>query len=154
MSKKSFIFIIILLSIDQITKQVANALFINGITVINNFFRLQYVTNTGAAWSILSGQQILLVVVSFILLLVLFIYGRNFKKSTRNNIAFAMLYSGIIGNFIDRLFHGYVIDFLDFKLFGYDFPVFNFADIFIVTGTFLVVYAIIRGEDNESSSRK
>ena len=65
-----------------------------------------------------------------------------------------MLYAGIFGNFIDRLFHGYVIDFLDFKIFNYDFPIFNFADICIVVGTFLVIIAIFRGEDNENNSRR
>ena len=88
------------------------------------------------------------------LLIGLFIYGRTFKENTRNYIAFAMLYAGILGNFIDRLFRGYVIDFLDFKIFNYDFPVFNFADICIVVGTFLVIFAIFRGEDNENSSRR
>jgi len=154
MNKKISIILIIILLIDQVTKSLANIYLIDGITIINNFLKLQYVTNTGAAWSILSGQQFILVLISLILLILLFIYGRTFKNNKRNNIALAMLYSGILGNFIDRLFHGYVVDFIDIKIFNYDFPVFNVADIAIVLGTILLLYAIFRGEDNENKDRK
>ena len=68
-------------------------------------------------------------------------------------MSFSFLYSGILGNLIDRVFRGYVIDFLDFNIFGYDYPVFNFADICIVFGIILMIIAIIKKEDlNENRS--
>ena len=55
-----------------------------------------------------------------------------------------MLIGGILGNLIDRIFRGYVVDFLDFKIFGYDYPVFNFADIFITISIIFIIIDIIR----------
>ena len=71
----------------------------------------------------------------------------SFKKNRRNNIAFGLILGGIFGNLIDRILKGYVIDFLDFKIFNYDYPVFNIADIAIVVGVILLGYAILRKED-------
>ena len=61
-------------------------------------------------------------------------------------IYYGMLFAGILGNLIDRLFFGYVTDFLNFYIFSYDYPVFNFADIFIVVGVLLCLIDIARGE--------
>ena len=68
-----------------------------------------------------------------------------FIKSDNNflRLALSILIAGAIGNFIDRLFRGYVVDFLDFYPFGYDFPVFNVADICVNVGVFLLVIYII-----------
>ena len=78
------------------------------------------------------------------------------NKNTKNNIlGLGFLMGGIIGNLADRLLFGYVRDFLNFYIIGYDFPIFNIADIFIVLGVFILIISIIRGEDsNGNSSRK
>ena len=81
----------------------------------------------------------------------------RFKKNTRNSIAFGLVIGGMAGNLIDRVFFGYVRDFLDFYIFNYDFPVFNIADTAIVIGIILLIYAVIKGEDlseNSSNRRK
>lgn len=154
MNKKVFIIAIILLIIDQLTKMFAHMYLIdNVIEIVPNFFKLNYALNTGAAWSILNNHQIILVILSIILLIVIFMVSKSFKINKRNNIAFGLLYGGIWGNLLDRIFHGYVIDFLDFKIFNYDFPIFNIADIAVVLGVFLLIIAIIKGEDNENKSR-
>ena len=68
-------------------------------------------------------------------------------------ISYGMLLGGIIGNFIDRLVRGYVIDFFDFNIFGYNYPVFNFADIFIVINVIMMTITYLRGVVNENNSR-
>ena len=155
MNKKVFVIAITILIIDQLSKMIANTYLIdNIITIIPNFFKLEYALNTGAAWSILNNQQFILIIISIILMIILFMFHNNFKKNLRNDLAFGFLFGGIWGNLVDRLFHGYVIDFLSFKIFNYDYPIFNIADIMVVFGIILLVIAIFKGEDNENSSRK
>ena len=60
-------------------------------------------------------------------------------RSKIENLSYGMIIGGIIGNLFDRIFYNYVIDFLDFKIFGYDYPIFNLADTFIVIGVILLV---------------
>ncbi len=149
MKMKVFLISLIFLAIDIITKLIANFyLELNtSIKIINNFFYLTKVYNYGASWSILSGKQIFLILLTLVMLVILFFYEKRFQHNKRNTFVFSMLYGGIIGNLLNRIIYGYVIDFLDFKIFGYDFPVFNFADIFIVLGIFSLIIAIWKKED-------
>ena len=117
------------------------------IILIPHFFNLTKVYNYGASWSFLSGYNILLIIITIIMLIILYNYQKKFKENIRNTIAFSLLYGGIWGNLLNRLVYGYVIDFLDFKIFGYDFPIFNFADIWIVLGILLLFIAILKKED-------
>lgn len=156
MKKKKVILSIFFLSIDILTKYLVDIKFnlLETRQIISNFFSITKVYNYGASWNILSGFRWLLIIVSIIVLIILFYYENKFKINKRNILAFSLLYSGIIGNLLDRIFNGYVIDFLDFILFGYDYPVFNFADICIVLGIILLGIAIIKKEDtNDVSSR-
>jgi len=156
MKKKIIILFIFLLIIDLITKYLVDVNFnlMETKEIITNFFSVTKVYNYGASWNILSGHRILLIIVTILILIALFYYDTKFIINTRNIIAFSLLYSGIIGNLIDRIVHGYVIDFLDFNIFGYNYPVFNFADICIVCGIILIGIAIIKKEDlNEASSK-
>jgi len=155
MKKKIIIFSIFLLLVDIITKYLINIYFnlMETKEIISNFFSITKVYNYGASWNILSGYRIVLIIITIIILIMLFCYQKKFKVNTRNTIAFSLVYSGIVGNLIDRVFHGYVIDFLDFNIFGYNYPVFNFADICIVCGIILLGIAIIKKEDlNENRS--
>ena len=85
-----------------------------------------------------------------------FIYKEidKYKDNKRNIIGFGLLLGGISGNLLDRLFLGYVRDFLDFKIFGYDYPIFNIADSAILIGLIIIIIANIKGEEHGSSSRK
>ena len=156
MRKKIIIYSIFLLIIDLVTKYLIDN-FLNLMEtneIIANFFSITKVYNYGASWNILSGYRLLLIIITILILLALFYYETKFLVNKRNIVAFSLLYSGIIGNLINRIIHGYVIDFLDFNIFGYDYPVFNFADIFIVCGIFLLGVAIVKKEDlNEDSSK-
>lgn len=124
------------------------------IKIINNFFNITYVHNEGAAFSILTGQRYVLIFIGVISLYMFFKYLDTFKENKRNIITFSLLIGGVIGNLFDRVVYGHVIDFLDFKIFGYNYPIFNVADIFIFFAVIFLIVAIIKGEDYGSSSRK
>ena len=109
------------------------------IKVIKNFFYLTYTRNTGAAFSILEDGRILCLVVTVIALLFINKYMNKEYIKGIDNIIYGMIIGGILGNLLDRIVYGYVIDFLDFKIFGYNYPVFNLADTFIVVGAILLI---------------
>ena len=128
--------------LDQIIKILIINSFALGksISIIPNFFALTFVQNTGAAFSIFSGNLIFLVCITIIALVFIYLFlVKESKNKGFNYYLYGVLYGGIIGNLIDRIIRGYVIDYLDFNIFGYSFPIFNFADICIVVSIFLIV---------------
>ena len=149
MNKKTYAIAIFILILDQVSKSLVEIYFkLNeSIRVIKDFFYITVVHNTGGAWSILDNYSYLFIILSLVALVILIKFMFNFKNNLRNNIAFACMVGGILSNLADRIFLGYVRDFLDFKIFGYDYPIFNIADIAIVFGVFLLIIAIIKGED-------
>ena len=153
MNKKTFLIALIVLFIDLVSKYLAYVFLQVPFNIIPNVFRLSYATNTGAAWSMFSNHTYLLNIVSIVILVFIFMYNKSFKNNIRNNIAFGLIYGGILGNLFNRLFNSYVIDFIDFTIFGYDYPIFNIADSAVVIGIILLIIAIIKGEDNENKSR-
>lgn len=154
--KRIFKIVLIIVLFDQLIKN-GLLFFMNygdSYTIINNFFSITLVGNTGAAFSILSSNTILLIIISVIVLNVIyffFIKGKDLLKL--ETISYGILLGGIIGNLIDRVIHLQVIDYLDFCFFGYNFPVFNLADIAIVVSMFLIGYQVIKGDKNEVSSK-
>ncbi len=133
--KKVFLYSFLLVLTDQIVKLlIVNMLKINEtIVVIKDFLNITYVTNTGASFGILKNQTYALIIVSIVALF--FIYKYLLKGKTLNKlelIAYSLLISGIVGNLIDRVARFYVVDYIDVYIFGYNFPVFNFADICMV----------------------
>lgn len=149
MNKKVFAISVIVLLVDQVSKGFIDAYFTFGrqVPIIKHFFYIMNCHNEGAAWSIFTNQKIFILICTFLALLLIYRYLYVFKLNARNNVAFGLLIGGIVGNLIDRVLFGYVRDFLDFYLFSYDYPVFNFADVAIVIGVFLLFIAIIKGED-------
>ena len=114
------------------------------IKVIENFFHITYTHNTGAAFSILEGQKWFFVFSALIACIGIVGYINKSKDVTKLiKFALMLIIGGAIGNLIDRVVYGYVIDFLDFYIFGYDFPVFNVADCCITIGTGLLLLSII-----------
>ena len=101
----------------------------------------------------LAGHRWLIILVNLIIMIFLYFYMKKFKENKRNTIAFAMVFGGLFGNLVDRIVYGYVIDFIDFYVFNYNYPIFNFADSFICIGVMLLLYSIYLGEDNENSSK-
>lgn len=149
MNKKTYIIAVLVLIIDQVSKSLIEIFFkLNeSVVVIKDFFYITVAHNTGGAWSIFSDHSYLFIVASIIAIVLLIKFMFGFKNNLRNNIAFACLFGGIFSNLADRIFLGYVRDFLDFKIFGYDYPIFNIADVAIVIGVILLIVAVIKGED-------
>lgn len=142
LKKKLLIFSLLCILIDQISKLlIVNSYDVNGgFSVIDGFFSITYIKNTGAAWGMFSNGTIILSLISIVFLFFMIKYIYELKKvSYLNVISYGMLFGGIIGNLIDRLVRNYVVDFLNFNIFGYDFPVFNIADCFIVISIILIV---------------
>ena len=154
--KKISIISILLIILDQVIKLIVDSNLALGesINIISNFFSITYVRNTGAAFSILNGSRLFLIIIAVIALYFIYqILIKNQNLSKLNIMINSLLISGIIGNMFDRIVREYVIDYLDFNLFGYSFPIFNLADICIVIGCFLLIITTIKEDKNGNKSK-
>lgn len=152
-----FIIGLVVLVLDQLTKSyiVQNYQLNEITTVIPNFFDIHYILNTGAAWSILEGQMNLFYVIhSFVIGYVIYLYYKEKNGPLWYHIGLMLLMFGAIGNFIDRITNNAVVDFFDFIIFGYDFPIFNIADMAIVIGAGLLIIKIIIEIIEEGKGKK
>ncbi|MBQ1568043.1 MAG: signal peptidase II [Erysipelotrichaceae bacterium] len=145
------LFVTILVILDQYVKNlvVLNIELSKRIPLIDDFFSLTYVRNYGAGFSILQNETVFLSVLSIVAVLVLaYLLIKAKKSDTVSIISYILIISGALGNLIDRIRLGYVVDFLDFKIFGYDYPVFNIADSFITIGCFILMITVILESKN------
>jgi signal peptidase II len=111
------------------------------VTVIDGFFYLIHVGNTGAAWSLFSGQTTLLALIALLTLVGIYYWRRALELNQAPvQLAFGLLCGGIIGNLLDRVLHGHVIDFIDLHFGDYIYPTFNVADAGICVG--VTIYLI------------
>ncbi len=134
-----FLSIFVLIAADQISKGfiVAEMSVNQTIPVIEDIFHITYIRNFGAAFSILQGKQLLLIIVTFIALTAILLYlaGKRKKDHWLLSLSLSFIAGGGFGNLIDRIRLGYVVDFFDFRVF----PVFNVADICVCTGCGLLI---------------
>lgn len=140
--KRLTIYSLVFLMIDLLIKIIViNFMELYGtIKIIPGFFNITYVRNTGAAFSILEDSRIFFIVITFIALIVIYLFLLKDKVLNKyQTFLYSMLIGGIVGNLVDRIIYGYVVDFLSFNIFGYSFPVFNIADSFIVISVILLV---------------
>ena len=151
-----FVFAIGLLIVllDQYTKYWIRTHLLHGEMrpVIPGFFNLVYVRNDGAAWNILSGQGIILILISVTVLVLLLVYRRSFlKEQLLHRILLGLMVGGIAGNLIDRVRFGWVTDFLDFQFGAYHYPSFNVADSAICTAAalYIITNLFSRGASKE-----
>lgn len=152
--KKVFLISSLCLIVDQITKYLIISKFVlnESLVIIDNFFSITNVRNYGAAWSILEGNTLFLILVGFITIFFIYFYFlKNKRLNVFETLTYGMLIGGILGNLVDRIVYGYVIDFLDFKLLSYNFPVFNFADVFIVVSALFIILLVIKENDYEKN---
>lgn len=122
------------------------------VEIIRGFFKLYYVKNTGAAWSMFSSSTGVLTLISAAAIGVMLWYMLTKKPDKMTNIALSLMIGGAAGNLADRLFLQYVRDFLSFNIFGYDFPVFNIADSALTIGVFLLLVMSFFGGTNDNTN--
>lgn len=156
-SRRIFALAAVIFALDQLTKWIVlvKIQFGDEITVIPGFFNLTHRTNTGAAWSMFTGNNAFLAVVAIAALVVLWIFRSHFSAHRiLGQIAFGLIFGGILGNLTDRLMPSRraVVDFLHFYMERrgsaqvWDFPAFNVADAAICTGVALIFLINWRNE--------
>lgn len=139
---KYLIIVIVAILLDQFVKYLVidNLKVYQSFPLIKNFLFITLIYNTGAAFSMFNEMTFLIAVVSIVVLVYLV---RDMNKEKTHNFTKSMLCAGIIGNLIDRVFRQSVVDFINIHIFKYSFPVFNFADIYIVISIIvLMIYNI------------
>ena len=143
--KTSIIISILITILDQIIKFIIDkkVLFIE---ILPKLFNINKVYNYGVAFSFLENKRYLILLFSLILIYFLFNLRKDLPKTKKYDILFGVILGGIIGNLIDRVFRGYVIDYLETFIFGISFPIFNLADICITLGIILMVLIMSLGD--------
>lgn len=138
----NYILVIIVLILDQLSKILALKYLasIGDIPVIKNIFHLTYVENRGAAFGILQNQKLFFVIFALLVLGLIWFYAHNNKLSKIMIYGLSLVTSGVIGNLIDRVRLGFVVDYFHFV----NFPVFNIADSAIVVGIILIGIFILK----------
>ena len=135
------IIIAILIGLDQIIKYWALNFLkeVNSIPVINNIFSLTYVENRGAAFGMLQNNQSIFILVAAVASCFGLYYLHSKKVNNLGKIGILLVISGAIGNLIDRIFRGSIVDFIGIG----NFPIFNLADAFLVIGWFLLIISVL-----------
>lgn len=142
---KSVIYCIILglIGLDQLTKFLTVQTFDlhTGMTILNDIISLFYIQNTGAAWGILAGNMTMFYIITVLVLGGMFYWYHFVNKRQLHwaeKLSYMLIVSGALGNFIDRLRLGYVVDMIKFEFI--DFPIFNVADIYLTIGVILMMF--------------
>jgi signal peptidase II len=140
--------------IDQVVKREVMVVLRPGqswapISALERWFTFTYVTNTGAAFGLFPSHGYIFVVVAVIVAVAIAIYYWHMPEGqVLVKISLGLQLGGAVGNLIDRLLYGHVVDFIDFKLW----PVFNLADTSIVLGVALLAFALLREPDDEKTA--
>lgn len=153
------IFILLLIILDQFTKILVINSFNEGdsLILINNFLKFYYIKNTGISFGLFSGKVLIVIFVTIFIMF--YIMYEMFVKKNNKMILLSgsLILSGAIGNLIDRVFRGFVVDFISFTLFGKEMAVFNVADMLITFGVIVYLIDLLlegKNEKNRSKRRK
>lgn len=145
-----YIIAILLIIIDQISKWliVQNFDLYEGKVLIPGFFSLFYIQNKGAAWGIFEGKMIFFYIITILVVgYLVYTFHKYPIKSKLVGYSFSLILAGAIGNFIDRLLNGFVVDM--FRLDFINFPIFNVADVCLTIGVALMIIHVLFFEENE-----
>lgn len=148
MKKKIFIIALITFVIDQIIKSLSLVYLIN-IPIIPNILSLTYAKNYGIAFSMLREKRIIIIAISILLIsFLIYVLKKDYISKNKDtwlvNIAFGILFGGILGNLFDRIVRGFVIDYINVSFFS----IFNLADIAITFGVVLLIIDNIKESKN------
>ncbi len=158
MNKKKYItFFALIIIIDQISKFIVKYYFkgeniYREIPVIKGFFNIRFTQNDGAVWGIFSNSPhafipIIITSLSIIaLIIVIYYFLKIDTKCVLELTSLSFIIGGAVGNIIDRILQGYVVDFLDVFIKNYHWPTFNVADSFITVGVIMIIISIWRGK--------
>jgi signal peptidase II len=143
-----FSIIVLTVVVDQVSKYWVfhNFFLFESRTILPGFFNLTYLTNNGAAFSILAGQptlwrQVFFIGTALVALVLIWLFQSSYGRNSRlYTVALALVAGGAVGNLIDRVRFGFVIDFLDFHIGTYHWPTFNVADSAIFIGVSLFIF--------------
>ncbi|MEI3610967.1 signal peptidase II [Pseudogracilibacillus sp. SO30301A] len=152
-----YILAIIVIILDQGTKWIVDKKMelYESIPIIENFFYLTSHRNKGAAWGILQGHMTFFYIITVIVIIGIIYYMQKHAKDNKLlAISLSLLLGGAIGNFIDRLVRKEVVDFLDFIIINYDFPIFNVADSALTIGVFLILIATFLDEKKAKKGKQ
>ncbi|MGL6145032.1 MAG: signal peptidase II [Macrococcoides caseolyticum] len=144
----------ILILMDQISKYIIVKTMNIGesIPVIGDVLQITSHRNYGAAWGMLQNQMIFFYIITIIVLIALiYFYYKEAADNLLMQCGLMLIFAGAIGNFIDRLFRGNVVDFIDTKIINYDFPIFNVADSCLTIGVFILLYELLFNQKEEKS---
>ena len=145
-----YLFAVLLIAIDQITKWniVQNFELYQEKIIVPGIFSLFYIQNEGAAWGIFQGKMVFFYLVTLVVVgYLIYMFQQEKNKTKLVGISFALILSGAIGNFIDRLLNGYVVDM--FRLDFINFPIFNVADVCLTVGVILMLIHVLFFEKEE-----
>ena len=153
MIKKISVLTVILVIVYQIVKFLVST-YLNYIDVIPKFLYLSLEKNYGVAFSMLWNNRLLILIISLLLILFLiYLLNKDYLSKGKNNkllnVTYGLLFGGILGNLIDRIVRGYVIDYIGVYIFNYKFPVFNLADSFITIGVILMIISTFKEEKKQ-----
>ena len=159
MKRKIYIYLIVVLllvALDQITKLlVVNSFNVNDkLILIDYFLKFYYIRNTGISFGILSNHTFIIICLTILIIIYMIYESIKNKNNKLLLVSSSLIISGAFGNLIDRLFRGYVVDFISFTLFKREMAIFNLADMFITFGIILYIIVLIVEGKNERNSNK
>lgn len=143
---------IFLIAMDQLTKYIiVKTMHIgDSISVIGDILEITSHRNYGAAWGMLQNQMTFFYIITIIVLIAIaFFYYKEADYNPIMQLGLTLIFAGAIGNFIDRLFRGNVVDFIDTKIINYDFPIFNVADACLTIGVIVLLYEMLFNQKEE-----
>jgi signal peptidase II len=143
----------LIIVIDQVTKILVETGIGSPIKIVPGFFNLVFVKNSGAAWGILAGKGWLLLIISITVFTLITVFLKRITEGwPERYYSMALITGGIVGNSIDRIWRGSVVDFLDFYYGSYHWPAFNVADSAICVGVFIfIISSWIRPQEKEGN---
>ncbi len=148
---------VLLVGLDQVTKYLALMQLkpVGSVTFVEGFMDFTFVENRGVAFGMFSGQKWFILLLTGIIVAVMIYYFVRLPHSRQYQWvrgAIVLVLAGAVGNMIDRIFRGYVVDFFEFTFF--DWPVFNVADIYVVVGVILLAILILFVIKEEPKEKK